>query len=436
MKKRLKSLVLVFLAFLFSISTMMPVCVNADLSNTNWLMFRGNASRTGYLGNASFSVTGWNYSIYSPVLSSPAVSNGLVFIKGDHLLCLNSSTGAKVWESSINSAQQFSSPVVSNGYVYACNDLQGTFGGEVYALNETSGEQIWSFPAYSSSSTPAVANGVVYIGSENDNIYAVDAYSGQKIWNYSTGGAVNTSPVFVNGIVYAGANDGNVYALNASTGDKIWNYTTGIAVQYSIISSPAVANGIVYIGSDDSGVYALNATTGDKIWNFANPYSIISTPAVSGSSVFVVTSSYIYALDASTGAKLWEYQMNPEYAPNGNEPSSPAVAEGIVYVNSFDYNLYAFNASTGDKVGNFTLIQPDIDFLARFSSPSIVDSMVYVGIDETLYAINISSFSIAKSPNLYIFEIMAAALVIVITAMFLLFYWRRQKTISMKKVAN
>jgi outer membrane protein assembly factor BamB len=138
MKKRVKT------------STIMPVYVKANSSNNDWLMFRGDAARTGYLANKSSSTTGWNYSIYSPVLSSPAVANGLVFIKGDHLVCLNSSTGAKVWESSINSAQQFSSPIVSDGYVYTCNDLQDTSGGEVYALNETSGEQIWSFPAFSS----------------------------------------------------------------------------------------------------------------------------------------------------------------------------------------------------------------------------------------------------------------------------------------------
>jgi outer membrane protein assembly factor BamB len=111
--------------------------------------------------------------------------------------------------------------------------------------------------------------------------------------------------------------------------------------------------------------------------------------------------------------------MNPKYAPNGNELSSPAVAEGIVYVNSFDYNLYAFNASTGEKIANFTIIQPDIDFLTRSSSPAVAYNTVYVGIDGTLYAINISSFSITKSLNLYILEITAAASVIVVACLIL-----------------
>ena len=48
-----------------------------------------------------------------------------------------------------------------------------------------------------------------------------------------------------NGVVYVGSDDHNVYALNASTGAKLWSFTTGDYVD----SSPAVANGVVYVGS-------------------------------------------------------------------------------------------------------------------------------------------------------------------------------------------
>jgi outer membrane protein assembly factor BamB len=68
--------------------------------------------------------------------------------------------------------------------------------------------------------------------------------NGMLLWNYTTEGypfnAVPTSPAVANGAVYVGSNN-NVYALNATTGTKLWNYTTGAAVG----SSPAVANGVV-----------------------------------------------------------------------------------------------------------------------------------------------------------------------------------------------
>ena len=77
-----------------------------------------------------------------------------------------------------------------------------------------------------------------------------------------------SSPAVANGVVYIGDGNGKVYALNASTGTQIWNYTTENSEYYEYITSPAVANGVVYVGSDDGKVYALNASTGTQIWNY------------------------------------------------------------------------------------------------------------------------------------------------------------------------
>ncbi len=63
------------------------------------------------------------------------------------------------------------------------------------------------------------------------------------------------------GVVYAGSEDNNVYALNASTGAEIWQFPTGNIVE----DSPVVANGVVYFGSGDFNVYAVNATTGVEV---------------------------------------------------------------------------------------------------------------------------------------------------------------------------
>ena len=63
---------------------------------------------------------------------------------------------------------------------------------------------------------------------------------------------VDSSPAVANGVVYVGSEDNNVYALNASTGALLWKYATGSVVT----SSPAVANGVVYVGSDDNNLYA------------------------------------------------------------------------------------------------------------------------------------------------------------------------------------
>ena len=51
-------------------------------------------------------------------------------------------------------------------------------------------------------SCPSVANGYVYVGSWDGNVYCLDATTGAKIWNYSTGGLVESSPAVVGDHVY------------------------------------------------------------------------------------------------------------------------------------------------------------------------------------------------------------------------------------------
>ena len=83
-------------------------------------------------------------------------------------------------------------------------------------------------------------------------------------WRYRTGNPITSSPAVANGVVYVGSFDDNVYALAARTGALLWNYTTGNYVE----SSPTVVNGVVYIGSDDDSVYALNAASGALLWKY------------------------------------------------------------------------------------------------------------------------------------------------------------------------
>src|SRR5215469_6710066 len=90
-------------------------------------------------------------------------------------------------------------------------------------------------------SSPAVANGLVYVGS--DKLYALDAVTGALKWSYITGGGgINSSPKVTNGVVYVGSDDDKLYALDAVTGALKWSYITGGA-----ISSPTVVGGVVYI---------------------------------------------------------------------------------------------------------------------------------------------------------------------------------------------
>jgi outer membrane protein assembly factor BamB len=274
----------------------------------------------------------------------------------------------------------FSSPVVANGVTYV-----GSEDGNVYALNANTGVKLWSYNTGAGvDSSPAVANGVVYIGSGfygSTNVSALNASSGTLLWSYATGGAVWSSPTVANGVVYVGANDNDVYALDASTGALLWRYATGGPVE----ASPAVADGVAYVGSLDNNVYAVNASTGALLWTYRTGNAISTLPAVANGVVYVNSDDdYVYALNASSGVLLWRYKTGSLLL------SSPAVANGVVYVASYDKSVYALNARTGIKLWSYKTVS------IVYSSPAVANGVVYVGSEggsegSTLYALNAST---------------------------------------------
>jgi outer membrane protein assembly factor BamB len=84
-------------------------------------------------------------------------------------------------------------------------------------------------------------------------IRALDARTGKEAWRFPTRARVDSSPVVAGGRVYVGSNDGNLYVLDAATGKKISEFNAGAA----LTASPAIAAGKVVIGSQDGTVYAL-----------------------------------------------------------------------------------------------------------------------------------------------------------------------------------
>jgi len=167
-------------------------------------------------------------------------------------------------------------------------------------------------------------------------VYALNASNGALIWSYNVGYRIAwSSPAVAYGKVYIGSNDRKVYALDAFDGDLVWSYTTG----YWVDSSPAVAYGKVYIGSRDNKIYCLDASTGAFVWSYATGAVMWSSPAVADGKVYVGAgygNGKIYSLDAFTGAVVWSY------ATDGIIYSSPGIADGKVYVGSRDNKIYAF----------------------------------------------------------------------------------------------
>jgi eukaryotic-like serine/threonine-protein kinase len=243
---------------------------------------------------------------YDYLSSSPAISDGVLYIGGadGNLYALNSRTGKQVWMTPSFTTPVRTSPAVANGVVYF------TAENHLLALDATSGEEKWAFESSMlARSSPTIHDGLVYFGDNDSTIYAVDVATGEERWQYriNFNWAVSTAAVS-DGVVYIGGDDSLLNALDAATGEVKWHFKTR---GETIWSSPAVVNGVLYVGDwnfkntqNEAGrtawgyLYGVDMLTGEKLWEFETGGNIVSSPVVDENGVIYFGSldGYLYAL--------------------------------------------------------------------------------------------------------------------------------------------
>jgi outer membrane protein assembly factor BamB len=237
---------------------------------------------------------------------------------------------------------------------------------------ETDGD-VWS--------SPVVADGRLFIGSTDENLYALDADSGDKQWQFETAHRVEGTPAIHDGRVYFGSYDRTVYALDGDTGREVWHHETEGVIR----SSPTVVGNRVYIGvgcvnlacqahteeelAESGWIYCLDRETGDLVWDQTLGNEVVSTPAVADGSVYIGSSdARLYALDATTGDEDWTYDMGDWIW------ASPAIGGGSVFVADFDSVVAAVDARTGEERWTYDTFGAYIS-----GSAGVDDEVVYIG---------------------------------------------------------
>ncbi len=253
-------------------------------------------------------------------------------------------------------------PAIAEGVVYI-----GGEDGRLYALDADTGEPRWRFDAGGSVvSTPAVQDDRLYFGSLDNNFYALDAATGDPVWQFETAGQVYSSPALNDDVLYFGSRDRNAYALSV-TGELLWQTEAG----GELWSSPAVAEGLVVIGGTDGLLYAFDTDDGSTTWT-ADVGSTRATPAIHGGVVFVGGgANRLSAIDLQTGDIL----ATAEFGSGGVEASAAVTPDGI-YLIAMDGTLARFEFSYEES--ELSLVW-DVNIGGpAYSSPSYADGVVYV----------------------------------------------------------
>ena len=232
---------------------------------------RLSAERSG----AGFTDGRWSYTppTGARALSSPVVADGFVVSANldGTVSALYAESGKLAWQVALGSAIQ-GTPAIAKGRVFV-----PTIGGALLALRLVDGIQLWSKDLGGMNvSSPAIVNGDVIAGAglPQQFIVRLDGATGTTVWQTAPVLEVfsNTPPAVAGGLVVVGTNGGHYYAFDASTGVSRWDYQADGIVN---IASPLIAGGRVYMagGKESDHVHAVDAATGTAIagWPISLP---------------------------------------------------------------------------------------------------------------------------------------------------------------------
>ncbi|MFH1722455.1 MAG: S8 family serine peptidase [Candidatus Altiarchaeota archaeon] len=188
-------------------------------------------------------------------------------------------------------------------------DLDGDYFG-CYGIDDLSKK--WGSPTPKTwDSTPAIDERTckIYQGASygNGGLYAFDI-NGSALWNCTYDSDVKAGPVFFEDyLISVSERDGYVLALNISEkfddhttcGERIiWN-TTQSGASHSVYGTPAIAYGYVFVtdrGSNHLQVY--NLTTGEEVDLYDDIGATYSSPAVANGVLYIGADDwYTYALN-------------------------------------------------------------------------------------------------------------------------------------------
>ncbi|HWE56652.1 MAG TPA: PQQ-binding-like beta-propeller repeat protein [Acidimicrobiales bacterium] len=242
-------------------------------------------------------------------------------------------------------------------------------------------------------------------------ITPANAASLTSAWSDSIG--VLSTPAVYNGVVYVGGSSGNFYALNEATGATIWSDTIGtvkgttcggrgFASSATVAPAPGTGAITVYVASPTGYMYAFDAATGAVDWQTVidipsttqNDYFDWSSPAVANGKVYVGVSSQCdqplvragaMSFDQATGKHLATYFSVPAGSVGGSVWSSPAVdAAGHVWVTTG--NGPSTNQLLADSDSIVELSGTTMRKLARYQIPNPHGTDSDFGASPTLFS--------------------------------------------------
>lgn len=224
-------------------------------------------------------------------------------------------------------------------------------------------------------SSPVVADGRVFIGSDDGHIHAVALRDGKRLWRHtlydgSRPGPVEAPPLIAADTVYIGSADGTLYALSAENGSERWRYHADDRIVGSA-NTAELPDGrpVILVGSYDNDLHCVDAALGSGLWRASTGYYVNAAPTIHGDQVvFGGCDGKLHIVALADGSSVTQVELDNPIA------ASVAVADGVGYIGHYADEMVAVDLSAGEIIWRYTQRRAAI-----FSSAAVDENHVVFG---------------------------------------------------------
>ena len=302
------------------------------------------------------------------VFGTPIVAEGLLFVASDSgfLYALDPEEGSsdsRGWRRPRGQPQGLA-PLVAgpaydpvNGVVLSPSD-----DGRLYSYYAESGDNFWDAPFQAGEriwSTPVVSTldgiAMAWFGSHDHRVYAINVSSGEEIWSYRTGGVVAGRPLLFDGMIIAGSFDKKLYALDARDGSLQWEFEGG----NWFWAGPVTNGSTIFASNMDGSIYALDRD-GALQWQYDSGAPIVSRPTLVPAGLAAANrNGELILLDASLGSSQRELR---KLTLGDAEITAPLYSTGdSIFVGSQDGSVRRVDATARRPLEEWWCWHPEND---------------------------------------------------------------------------
>lgn len=280
----------------------------------------------------------WRFKVKRARLSPVAVGYGMVYVGASDgtFYALDATTGEQIWKRNQKGRGFYNPPpMISEGVVYFSSteepfDFNVRPDGRIFAFDAKTGDQLWVFKTKGALSAVANDSKTLFVGDSEGYLRALDAITGQERLKVKLSGGGLGLPIIEADSVYVRSGDGNLHAVDARSGKERWKTQRSKAG-----TMLALYDGSIYYGGEKGNLFAVDAETGQEKWLYKTSKPCQSPVVAGGVLYFPSYDGVMYSLDAKTGEEKWKLNdLNKTVSP-------PVIADGVLYFLDGDGHLYA-----------------------------------------------------------------------------------------------